>query len=248
MYHSIIFYPSVDYIFSSPSYSKNTWEDWHLIPSSRPVVNPPTPKTTYIDVPGGDGIIDLSTALTGYPIYNNREGSWNFIVANGYENWCDLYGNILEYLQGKKMIAILEDDPNYYYEGRFYLSNWTSNADGTGSTVTIDYNVNPYKMCTVMNGKDDLQPGFVYDISEDIGRMPVYPIFNISSTDGEGMTFYYRITSESSEYKSVHLSDGVNKTYRDVKLYSMGEDFGYKTQVYIEGNGTVDMRWRGGVL
>lgn len=102
MYHSIIFYPSVGYIFSSPSYSKNTWEDWHLIPSSRPVVNPPTPKTTYIDIPGGDGIIDLSTALTGYPVYNNREGSWNFIVANGYENWCDLYGNILEYLQGKK--------------------------------------------------------------------------------------------------------------------------------------------------
>ena len=38
--------------------SKNTWDDWYLIPSSRPVVNPPKPKTKYIDIPGADGHLD----------------------------------------------------------------------------------------------------------------------------------------------------------------------------------------------
>ena len=45
--------------------TKNTWDDWHLIPKSRPLVNPPSVKTNVVDIPGGDGALDLSTALSG---------------------------------------------------------------------------------------------------------------------------------------------------------------------------------------
>ena len=98
---------------------KNTWDDWHLIPSSRPLFNPPPVKTNYIEIPGGDGIIDLTTALTGRPVYGNRTGSWDFYVENGWMDWHVLYSEIMVYLHGQKFQAILEDDPDYYYEGRF---------------------------------------------------------------------------------------------------------------------------------
>ena len=75
MYHSITFG------------DKNTWDDWHLIPSSRPLFNPPTPKTKYQDIPGANGKLDLSEALTGYPVYDNRIGSFEFYVMNGYQEW-----------------------------------------------------------------------------------------------------------------------------------------------------------------
>ena len=63
---------------------KNTWDDWKLVPSNRPVIDPPTQKTNYIDIPGADGSLDISTALTGYPVYNDRVGSIEFIVMNDY--------------------------------------------------------------------------------------------------------------------------------------------------------------------
>ena len=44
MYHSITF-----------DNEKNTWDDWHLIPSSRPLVAPPSIKSNYVDVAGVDG-------------------------------------------------------------------------------------------------------------------------------------------------------------------------------------------------
>ena len=72
MYHSITF-------INSQNKEKNTWDDWYLIPSSRPVFNPPSVKTQYIDIPGANGQIDLTESLTGYPVYKNREGSWNFM-------------------------------------------------------------------------------------------------------------------------------------------------------------------------
>ena len=66
MYHSITFG------------SKNTWEDWHLVPTSRPLFLPPKQKKSITDIPGGDGVLDMSEALTGYPVFNNREGSFEF--------------------------------------------------------------------------------------------------------------------------------------------------------------------------
>ncbi|MBO6253173.1 MAG: hypothetical protein J6O49_05910 [Bacteroidaceae bacterium] len=122
---------------------KNTWDDWHLVPTSRPLVAVPQIKTHFVDIPGGDGQLDLTTALTGRPLYGNRSGSWEFLVMNGYQSWELLYSDILNYLHGQAFKAILDDDPDYYYEGRFSLNEWRSQKDW--SRITINYNLAPYK-------------------------------------------------------------------------------------------------------
>lgn len=130
---------------------KNTWDDWHLVPSSRPLVVPPAPKTSYADVVAGDGSIDLTTALTSKITYANRSGSWEFIVINpgqipvsGYfHDWTELYSAIMAYLHGKSFEIVLDDDPNWYYTGRVFVSSWSS--DEGNSKITIGYNLEPYK-------------------------------------------------------------------------------------------------------
>lgn len=123
--------------------AKNTWDDWHLVSSSRPVIATPKQKTNFIDIPGGNGALDFSEALTGYPVYCNREGSLEFIVMNGYQEWNVLYDTILNYLHGQRATLILEDEPEYYYTGRFSVDNWASVKDN--STITINYVLDPYK-------------------------------------------------------------------------------------------------------
>ena len=90
MYHSITFG------------DKNTWDDWQIVPSSRPVFNPPSLKRKLLDIPGADGSIDLSESLTGSPVYTNREGSLEFIVMNGYKQWYQAYSDSMDYLQDRK--------------------------------------------------------------------------------------------------------------------------------------------------
>lgn len=131
MYHSITFG------------TKNTWDDWHLIPTSRPVFNPPSVKTSTIEIPGGDGALDLTTVLAGRPLFKNRTGSLEFYVENGFRDWTVLFSEIMGYMHGQKMKAVLEDDPAYFYEGRFAVNTWKSNKER--STIVIDYDVNPYK-------------------------------------------------------------------------------------------------------
>jgi hypothetical protein len=149
MYHSITFG------------TKNTWDDWHLIPASRPVINPPTVKTNYVEIPGGDGILDLTTALSGRPTYKNRTGSFEFHVENGFKDWSVLYSEIMVHLQGQKMRLTLEDDPAYYYEGRFSVNQWKS--DPQNSLIVIDYDVSPYKRESIGSTDDWLWDTFNFE-------------------------------------------------------------------------------------
>lgn len=135
---------------------KNSYDDWHLVPTSRPVINPPEVKTEYVDILGMDGSIDFTEVLGGVK-YKNRTGSIEFLVLNDYVEWHVLYNKILTYLHGKKMRLILEDDPMYYYEGRMSVNQWKSNKNN--STIVINYNLSPYKTPVTNTGDTEWQGG-----------------------------------------------------------------------------------------
>lgn len=146
MYHSLIFQHSDNGTVTT----KNTWDDWHLIPSSRPSITQPTVNYKFVDVPGRDGSLDMSNYLTGAPSYSDRTGNISFYVANeneygaSYGNWATRKSEIATFLDGRKQLKmILEDDPNYYYLGRCYMKDWQPGENF--STVTIEYRVAPYK-------------------------------------------------------------------------------------------------------
>lgn len=176
MYHSITFG------------NKNTWNDWHLIPTSRPVFGLPSLKKKTLDIQGGDGILDLTEALTGYPLFNNREGSFEFIVMDDHRPWYETYSMISNYLHGQRMKAVLEDEPEYYYEGRFTVNSWKS--EKSFSKITIDYSVAPYKKKFELtefelNGRPDF---VMTTISRSVyGYAPVSPKLHVSVTNGCAM-------------------------------------------------------------
>lgn len=243
MYHSIIIG------------DKNTWADWYLIPSSRPVFNPPSPKTKFVDIPGSDWHLDMSTVLTGDIAYEARTGSIEFIVDNGFlsdyraEKWHLLYSDILDYIHGQLMKATLEDDPAYYYEGRFSVNEWAS--EPKNSKITIDYTVNPYKLEVTSSLEDWLWDSFCFedgiireykDLRVDGNlefvitgrRMVVVPSFIVASDDGRGMKVKFNGTTYD-------LPDG---TSRVVNIRTVeGEN-----KLTFIGNGTISIDYRGGRL
>jgi len=237
MYHSIIIG------------DKNTWADWHLFPSSRPVFNPPEVKTKYIDIPGADYQLDLSTVLTGDIAYGARTGSLEFIVDNGHEEWYNLYSKILDYLHGQIRKATLEDEPSYYYEGRFTVNEWKS--DPHNSKIVIDYNLAPYKYDQFTSLEDWLWDPFSFetgvireykDLVVDgslhmtiIGqRMSVTPTFIVKTDDGNGLNVNFNGVA-------YHLADGTSRVVNIVTVE--GEN-----KLIFTGHGTVSIEYRGGRL
>lgn len=224
----------------------NTWDDWHLIPKSRPHINPPMVKTNYIEIPGADGILDLTTALSGRPRYKNRTGSWEFIVENGYKDWTVLYSEIMSYLQGQKLRCIFEDDPAYYYEGRFSVNAWKS--DPSYSLITIDYDVFPYKRDSLGSTDDWLWDTFNFETGviryyKDLavnGTLPVtvigsaFPVVPNIITSAAGFTVDFNGNTYS-------LAKGVNVV--NEIIIGPGENL-----LTFHGTGTVTIGFNGGSL
>lgn len=186
MYHSITFG------------ERNTWDDWHLVPSTRPVFNPPAVKTKILEIPGGDGVIDLTESLSGYPVFSNREGTLEFIVMNDYGEWHDRYSEIMTYLHGHSMRAVLEDDPDFYYEGRFSINEWKS--EKLFSKIAIDYSLKPYKYSAKTISQSPFASKYVnlsipnstsfrefIFKSTEYGLAPVNPAFSVVTSTNKGV-------------------------------------------------------------
>lgn len=218
-------------------------EDWGLkLETIR--LSFPEAKTDQIDIPGANGVIDL-TEVNGQVCYKNRTMTLTFSLDDDYAKWHLLSSLIAKELHGKIIKCILPDDPNYYYEGRFSLDSKKTNDVITDIVITGD--VHPFKMDVYSSSEEWLWDPFSFEdgiirsyhdieisgttsVSVIGSEMPVVPKF-ICSTDMD-------LEFNSSVF---HLSAGETTDY-DIIL-SEGEN-----QLIFTGHGTVTIEYRGGIL
>lgn len=123
---------------------RHTWDDWKLIPSKRPVVPYPEVKEQIVDVDSIDGSgIDLTESLAGHPLFKDREFEIEF-YRQQVDNWSGGIKEIANWLHGNRVKMILDDDPAYYYEGRFTVSDTAS--DKYYSKLTFKGKLYPWKL------------------------------------------------------------------------------------------------------
>lgn len=122
---------------------KHSYRDFGLILSSRVEVGTPAVKANTVDIKGGDGVVDLSDALTGYVFFENRKITCNFTVIDARNNWSAIYSKLLNYFHGEKMKIILDDDASFYYIGRVSVNEWKSSK--STATIVVEIDAEPYK-------------------------------------------------------------------------------------------------------
>ena len=64
--------------FAEGKDGRNTWEDWRIVPTSRPTVATPRPKYNFVQIPGSSFVADLTETIAGEVTYEPREGSFEF--------------------------------------------------------------------------------------------------------------------------------------------------------------------------
>ena len=245
----------------------NTWDDWHIVPSSRPLVNPPSVKTQKIQIPGGNGDIDLSESLTGYPVFSNRTGSWTFEVLNDFKPWYEAYTDIMTYLHGQVKQLYLDDDPDYYYTGRLVVNSWNSAKDN--SNITISYDLAPFKWSfSTETTEEEFDPydqveypfdwyftnKSVSDQTHGIivieppmfgyGAKAIRPIFTVQSDDDCGVMVNFIDVPTNMSFLTIALPDGTTEV--DAVEYH-GRAIAMEIWTPT-GSGTVSLTFRKGKL
>lgn len=244
MYHSVNFG------------SKNSYEDWHLVPDGRPTIAIPSTKPNFMEIPGTSGTIDLSELLTGYPTYSNRSGELLFHVLNDYsanETWVDRQADIMNYVHGKRIRISLEDDPDYFYEGRVEVGSWTSNNDGTWSDISFNYSLDPYRyFYNSENSSDDgmmVYTGvnnFSTSFGSDVGTMPVTPEFIVTNIGGSGITITWSNPERGVTNSTKTITTNGTHIFYDLILTNISGS--NNCSITITGTGTTKVIFRKGML
>ena len=256
----------------------NTLTDWYIVPLGRPVINPPMQKKQTVDIPGANGMLDLSNSLTHYPVFENRTGELQFAVLNDIPatSWITTYTKILKFLQGNPVKMIMEDDPKYFYEGDVWVSNWDSRNDGTWSEITFGYDFQPYRRSIKSSIDDWLWDPFNFETdvitttvfsnflvdSEDyverdltglIDMMPVIPQFTV--TPDSGSAIYAQLWNTDlygKVWKDVNKgTNGVGRPLTSGKFYDciLSEATPESViKMQFKGHGRVTMAFRSGRL
>lgn len=105
-------------------------------------IPPAKAKTTFVDIPGGDGSVDLTEAL-GEVKYNDRECSFTFTVFP-YDDFEVKKRQISNLLNGQRKKIIVDKDPDYYWTGRCTINEYAS--DKNLHKIVVGAVVAPYKL------------------------------------------------------------------------------------------------------
>lgn len=180
----------------------------HLI-QQKVEVKPARPKTKYIDIPGGDGSKDLSEALGVGVKYADREITWTFGLYPG-QDWYTTQCEVSGILNGLACHITLDDDPDYYYDGRLTVSDYKSSK--LLRQIVVKALCRPYKRKQLQTiiARNDLTTTYKTIVLAN-DRMPVIPEITVAqetSLKFHGQT--YTLTAGTYKLAGIMLAEGRN--------------------------------------
>lgn len=206
---------------------KKTFDDWGLILTSFDM-GVPSPKTNYVDIPYGDGSIDLTQALTGQTNYSNRTGSFTFDLLELPQDRQSLINEITNYLHGRVFDLILPDEPQYVYRARLSVSSIKTSM--ILNKLVVDVVSEPYKLKLEDTVRNVVVTDVVQTITCSNERMRVVP--KITTDEEITIVFKYQTITVNA---GAHNLSGIVFTEGDNELKISGT-VGAKVEIrYREG-------------
>lgn len=156
--------------------NKHSFDDFDLWLSgvSEP---PPLPNTSYVEIPGQSGALDMSESLAGFVTYGQRTCTYNFTVrAYTKKQWDAVYNNVVSALHGRRMDFAPDFVGNYHFTGRLSVSGAYSNGN-VFHEIKVTATADPFKLknsLTIITENIDTTGTIILQNS----TMPTVPAFN----------------------------------------------------------------------
>lgn len=186
---------------------KNTYDDLGLIMTVGEM-KPPAMKSYKVDVPGGNGSINLTKALNGDAVYENRSMKFLFTLADEGDDFEVKKTQISNLLHGQEYEFTLSFDPQYTYRGWFSVDAYERKGNLKQITVSVD--AEPYKSKGVKTDFFNVTDGIVAYL--DSGRKMVKPVFECS---GDTIIVFegkrYVLPAGTYTINDLYFTQGVNE-------------------------------------
>ena len=187
----------------------------------------PEPQTSFVEIPGRDGALDLSEAF-GTVRYTDRIIPLTLYTRAPFDT---LISTFAADAHGRRMNVIFDRDPTFYYDARVTLEDVERHAGYC--ELSLKCRAKPYKLEHFETAITVLPTGSA-TVTLTNTRMPVVPTIAVSAE----MTLVFAIAGVSY---SISLAAG---SHVMPSLVLMEGD----TEVEITGSGSITFTYRKGAL
>lgn len=192
-------------------------------------LDPPEPKTYEVDIPGGDGVIDLTDSLLGDNAYKKRKMEFEFYRTgiSDAKEFESIMTEIKRDIHGKDFDFQITMDPDYTYHGRFTISDVKHSmySNGIAGHFKVTINAEPFKYLDDPVYRVNAIGGKI--VYFESGRKRVRPTIE---TDGFLKVIFnnklYTLQQGSWAINDILFKEGLNEVYfnsYDVKNLTCGE-------------------------
>lgn len=122
----------------------HTLNDWDCALGNNNYIGDPEMETTYIDVPGRNGLIDASEAVSGRRIYKKRSLAFELGAINPRLSWDSIISTLRNNVHGRVCRLILDNDIGYFWRGRVYIEGFDRFRELGTFKLTVP-TADPYK-------------------------------------------------------------------------------------------------------
>lgn len=177
-------------------------------------LSPPEPKTTTVEIPGRDGVLDLTESLIGDVSYGNRSMTFTFLIVD-LEQFEVVKTKVSNALHGRKFNFEMTMDPGYTYTGRFKIKSYTHTATwshGICGYIEVEIDADPYKLKSHYVYNLNATGGAMFNLES--GRKKVHPIIELSAPARiRFKNVVYRIGAGRFQLNDILFEEGVNDIY-----------------------------------
>jgi Phage tail protein. len=140
----------------------HTLDDWDLALGNNNYIGDPKMETTYIKVPGRNGLIDASEAVSGRRVFTKRALSFELGGKNPRLSWDGIISAFRNEIHGRTCQLILDNDKGYYWRGRVFVEGFDRFRDLGRFTLSIP-SADPYKYSVISSAEPWLWDPFNFN-------------------------------------------------------------------------------------
>lgn len=201
----------------------HTLDDWQLALGNNNYIGEPEMETTYIQIPGRNGLIDASEAITGRRVFKKRPLAFELGGKNPRLNWDGIISKMRNEIHGRVCRITLDNDRAYYWRGRVFLEDFDRFRELGTFTLSVP-NAEPYKYSLTTSAEPWLWDPFNFEtgiityigavtisgtetITIPAGYMPTSPEIVVSDLSGTLTLDYggqtYTLTTGTNKIPSI---------------------------------------------
>lgn len=123
---------------------KHSFYDYQMFLSLRPDTGVPEPDIVDVEVPGANGSLDYTEAVTGNVVYANREMTFDFVAECPVDKQAAFKSRLLSDLHGQFVEVELDEDAGWIYSGRAKVN--FENVEPWKLHIIVTVSAYPYKV------------------------------------------------------------------------------------------------------